>query len=65
MRTSSAGFGPEHHFAPVIVSGDCRGHLLQTARGWRVFDKNDREIGRGAFLTADAAVSALLDAEAA
>jgi hypothetical protein len=45
MRTSSAGFGPERHFAPVIINGDCRGHILRSAKGFRTFDRDDREIG--------------------
>jgi hypothetical protein len=45
MRASSAGFGPERHFAPVIIAGDCRGHLLRTARGFRLFDRVDKELG--------------------
>jgi hypothetical protein len=62
MRTSSAGFGPERHFAPVIVNGDCRGHVLRTAKGWRVFDHEDRELS-GTFASQDAAVAALFAAE--
>jgi hypothetical protein len=54
MRTSSAGFGPERHFAPVIISGDCRGHILRSAKGFRTFDREDREIGT--YPTPDAAV---------
>jgi hypothetical protein len=60
MRTSNAGFGPERHFAPVVINGDCRGHLLYSARGWRVFDRDDREL-RGTYPTPDAAVVALLE----
>jgi hypothetical protein len=63
MRTSSAGFGPERHFAPVIINGDCRGHILRSAKGFRTFDRDDREIGT--YPTPDAAVAALLDAKAA
>ena len=58
MRTSSAGFGPERHFAPVIINGDCRGHILRSAKGFRTFDCGDREIGT--YPTPDAAVAALL-----
>ena len=63
MRTSSAGFGPERHFAPVSVNGDCRGHLLASARGFRTFDRDDREIGT--FDSPDLAIAALVEAEAA
>jgi hypothetical protein len=59
MRTSSAGFGPERHFAPVIINGDCRGHILRSARGFRTFDRDDRELGT--YPTPDAAVAALLE----
>ena len=59
MRTSSAGFGPERHFAPVIINGDCRGHVLRTAKGFRAFDRDDRELGT--YPTPDAAVAALLE----
>ena len=59
MRTSSAGFGPERHFAPVIINGDCRGHILRSAKGFRTFDRDDRELGT--YLTSDAAVTALLE----
>jgi hypothetical protein len=59
MRTSSAGFGPERHFAPVIINGDCRGHILRSAKGFRTFDRDDREIGT--YPTPDAAVAALLE----
>ena len=58
MRTSSAGFGPERHFAPVIVNGDCRGHILRSAKGFRPFDRDDHELG--IFASPDAAVGALL-----
>jgi hypothetical protein len=64
MRTSSAGFGPERHFAPVILNGDCRGHLQASARGWRVFDREDHELPE-MYPTVDAAIAALVDAEAA
>jgi hypothetical protein len=63
MRASSAGFGPERHFAPVIINGDCWGHILQSAKGFRTFDRDDHEIGT--YPSPDAAISALLDAEAA
>jgi hypothetical protein len=63
MRTSSAGFGPERHFAPVIINGDCRGHILRSAKGFRTFDRDDRELGT--YETPDAAITALLEAEAA
>ena len=63
MRTSSAGFGPERHFAPVIINGDCRGHILRSARGFRTFDRDDHELGT--FASPDAAITALLAAEAA
>jgi len=69
MRTSSAGFGPERlreerriagaHFAPVIINGDCRGHILRSAKGFRTFDRDDHEIGT--YPTPDAAVAALLE----
>ena len=52
-------FGALRSFAPVIVNGDCRGHLLASAKGWRVFDRDDREIGT--YPTPDAAVAALLE----
>jgi hypothetical protein len=63
MRTSSMGPGPERHFAPVIINGDCRGHILRSAKGFRTFDREDHEIGT--FASPDAAIAALLDAEAA
>jgi hypothetical protein len=59
MRTSSAGFGPERYLAPVIINGDCRGHILRSAKGFRTFDRDDREIGT--YPTPDAAVAALLE----
>jgi hypothetical protein len=46
-------------FAPVIIGDACRGHLLASARGWRVFDREDREIGT--YPTPEAAVAALLE----
>jgi hypothetical protein len=55
--------GDYHTFAPVIINGDCRGHILQGARGFRTFDRDDREIGT--YPTPDAAISALLAAETA
>ena len=63
MKTSSTGFGPERHFAPVIINGDCRGHILRSAKGFRTFDREDHEIGT--FASPDAAIAALLDAGAA
>ena len=63
MRASSAGFGPERRFAPVIINGDCRGHILRSAKGFRTFDRDDREIGT--YPTPDAAVAALLELAAA
>ena len=63
MRTSNAGFGPERDFAPVIINGDCRGHILRSAKGFRTFDRDDQELGT--YPTPDAAITALLDAEAA
>jgi hypothetical protein len=59
MRTSSAGFGPERHFAPVIINGDCRGRILRSAKGFRTFDRDDHEIGT--YLTPDIAITALLE----
>jgi hypothetical protein len=46
-------------FAPVIIGDACRGHLLASARGWRAFDREDREIGT--YPTPEAAVAALLE----
>jgi hypothetical protein len=55
---------PEHPFVPIIaVNGDCRGHLLYSAKGWRLLDREDREIGDGTYPTPDAAVAALLEHE--
>jgi hypothetical protein len=59
MRTSSAGFGPERHFAPVISEHGCAGHVLRTARGFRAFDADDKEVGT--YATADIAVATLLE----
>ena len=59
MRTSSAGFRPERHFAPVIINGDCRGHILRSAKGFRTLDRDDRELGT--YPTPDAAFAALLE----
>jgi hypothetical protein len=50
---------PRPGFGPVIINGDCRGHLIPTCKGWRVFDRNDREIGT--YDSADMAVAALLE----
>jgi hypothetical protein len=50
-------------FAPVILNGDCRGHIFRTAKGFRLLDRDDHELGT--FPNPDAAVAALLDAEAA
>jgi hypothetical protein len=33
VKPSSAGLAPERHFAPVIINGDCRGHILRSAKG--------------------------------
>jgi hypothetical protein len=63
MRASSAGFGPERHFAPVIINGDCRGHILRSAKGFRTFDRDDRELGT--YPSPDDAIGALLATEAA
>ena len=49
-------------FAPVIINGDCRGHILRSAKGFRAFDRNDHELGT--FESPDAAIAALLEAEA-
>jgi hypothetical protein len=46
-------------FAPVIVNGDCRGHILRSAKGFRTFDRDDREIGT--FASPDAGIAALLE----
>jgi hypothetical protein len=58
-------FGTLRSFAPVIINGDCRGHILRSAKGFRTFARDDREIGNGTFPTPDAAITALLEAEAA
>ena len=58
MRTPNAGLGPERHFAPVIINGDCRGHILRSAKGFRTFDREDHEIGY--YPTPDAAIAALV-----
>jgi hypothetical protein len=47
----------EPAFAPVIVGDRCLGHLLRSAKGYRAFDRNDREVGT--FLNVDAAIAAL------
>jgi hypothetical protein len=60
MRTSSAGFGPERHFAPVISEHGCAGHVLRTCKGIRAFDVEDRELPE-MYATVDAAVAALLE----
>jgi hypothetical protein len=54
----------EHPFRPVIgTHGDCRGHLLASAKGFRTFDRDDHELGT--FASPDAAIAALLEVEAA
>jgi hypothetical protein len=63
MGTSSAGLRPELFFAPVVGISGCVGHLLRSARGFRAFDRDDREIGT--YPTPDAAIAALLEREAA
>jgi hypothetical protein len=60
MRASDKGYP---HFAPVIIGDACRGHLLASARGWRAFDREDREVGT--YPSPEAAISALLKAAAA
>jgi hypothetical protein len=52
-------FGTLRSFAPVIINGGCRGHILRSAKGFRTFDRDDREIGT--YPTPDAAVAALLE----
>ena len=47
-------------FAPVIVGDACRGHLLASARGWRAFDREDRELSQ-MYSTPEAAIAALLE----
>jgi hypothetical protein len=33
-------------FVPVVGErGTCAGHLMRGAKGWRVFDREDHEIG--------------------
>jgi hypothetical protein len=44
---------------PVHNTTGCVGHLLRSARGFRAFDSDDREIG--SYPNADLAVAALLD----
>jgi hypothetical protein len=50
-------FGTLRSFAPVIVNSVCRGHILRSAKGFRTFDRDDRELGT--FESPDAAVAAL------
>jgi hypothetical protein len=43
---------------PVHAEHACAGHILRTAKGFRVFDSDDREIG--SYPNADLAVAALM-----
>jgi hypothetical protein len=43
---------------PVIGTHGCLGHLLNTAKGWKAYDANDKALGT--FPDQSAAVSAVL-----
>jgi hypothetical protein len=48
---------------PIIIGGRCLGHILGSARGYRLFDHNDVELGT--FPTKEAAVAGLSRQEVA
>jgi hypothetical protein len=47
------------HLIPVLGERECLGSLLRTARGYRAFDSDDREIGT--YPTVEAGAAALLN----
>ncbi len=51
---------PKAPLRPVIAESGCLGHILFSARGYRAFDRHDRELG--IFANAGDAAAAILEA---